>query len=167
MEEAKVKIPDNEYYQKLEEYINEVKHMPGTLINVLHKAQGIFGYLPVEVQSFIADKLGVPYSKVYGVVTFYNFFSMEPRGKYVVNICMGTACYVKGADRVVEYFKQKLGIDEGETTEDGLFTLTSARCFGACGLAPVLMVNEDVYGHVDRDKVSEIIKKYKEKEKNE
>ena len=167
MEKAKVKIPDNEYYQELEEYINDVKDMPGTLINVLHKAQEIFGYLPIEVQSFIADKLGVPYSKVYGVVTFYNFFSMEPRGKYVINICMGTACYVKGADRVVEYFKQELGIDEGETTEDDLFTLTTARCFGACGLAPVLMVNEDVYGHVDRDKVSEIIKKYKEKEKNE
>ncbi len=167
MEEAKVKIPDNEYYQELEEYINDVKDMPGVLINVLHKAQEIFGYLPVEVQSFIADKLGVPYSKVYGVVTFYNFFSMEPRGKYVINICMGTACYVKGADRVVEYFKQKLDIEEGETTEDDLFTLTTARCFGACGLAPVLMVNDDVYGHVDRDKVSEIIKKYREKEKNE
>ncbi|HMA68606.1 MAG TPA: NADH-quinone oxidoreductase subunit NuoE [Candidatus Mcinerneyibacterium sp.] len=165
MLESKVKIPDNEYYHELEDYINEVKHMPGTLINVLHKAQEIFGYLPIEVQTFISEKLGVPYSKVYGVVTFYNFFSMTPRGKYVINICMGTACYVKGADRVVEYFKQNLGINEGETTEDGLFTLTTARCFGACGLAPVLMVNEDVYGHVDRDKVKEIIKKYKDMEK--
>ena len=116
----------------------------------------------MQVHIFISQRLDIPLSTVYGVVTFYNFFSMTPRGKYVVNICMGTACYVKGAAKVVEYFKDELGIEEGETTEDNLFTLTTARCFGACGLAPVLMVNEDVYGHVDRKKVSEILNKYKE-----
>ncbi len=162
MESLKIHIPDNEQYRELGTYIESVGDMPGPLINVLHKAQGIFGYLPMEVQTFISQRLDIPLSTVYGVVTFYNFFSMTPRGKYVVNICMGTACYVKGAAQVVDYFKDGLGIEEGETTEDNMFTLTTARCFGACGLAPVLMVNEDVYGHVDRKKVAEIINKYKD-----
>ncbi|HDS02117.1 MAG TPA: NAD(P)H-dependent oxidoreductase subunit E [Firmicutes bacterium] len=161
MEALKIHIPDNEQYRELGAYIESVRNMPGPLINVLHKAQGIFGYLPMEVQAFISRELDIPLSTVYGVVTFYNFFSMTPRGKYVINVCMGTACYVKGAGKVVDYFKDELKVGEGETTEDNLFTLTTARCFGACGLAPVLMVNEDVYGHVDRKKVTEILKKYR------
>ena len=163
METAKLHIPDNEQYRELGRYIDSVKDMPGPLINVLHKAQEIFGYLPLEVQTFVSKRLNVPLSQVYGVVTFYNFFSMTPRGKYTINICLGTACYVKGAAKVMDYFKEELGISEGETTEDGMFTLTSARCFGACGLAPVLMVNEDVFGHVDRKKVLQIVEEYRKK----
>lgn len=160
MEQTPVHIPDNEQYRALSAYIDSVKGMPGPLINVLHHAQEIFGYLPQEVQMFVSQRLGVPASTVYGVVTFYNFFSMTPRGKFVINVCLGTACYVRGADRVVDMFKDQLGIDVGETTSDKQFTLSTARCFGACGLAPAVMVNEDVYGNVDRKKVQEIFKKY-------
>ncbi|MCX8057995.1 MAG: NAD(P)H-dependent oxidoreductase subunit E [Spirochaetes bacterium] len=155
----------HEKYDELKEYILNVKNSAGPLINVLHKAQEIFGYLPIEVQKFVARELGVPMSQVYGVVTFYNFFTMKPRGKYVINVCLGTACFVKGANRVLEYFEEELGVKHGETTKDLLFTLSSARCFGACGLAPAIMVNEEVYGNVDKKKVKEIIKKYKEEGK--
>lgn len=160
MEQTPVHIPDNEQYRELSAYIDSIKGLPGPLINVLHRAQEIFGYLPQEVQMFVSQRLGVPASTVYGVVTFYNFFSMTPRGKFVINVCLGTACYVRGADRVVDMFKDQLGIDVGETTADKQFTLSTARCFGACGLAPAVMVNEDVYGNVDRKKVQEIFKKY-------
>lgn len=162
MEQTPVHIPDNEQYRELSAYIDSIKGLPGPLINVLHRAQEIFGYLPQEVQMFVSQRLGVPASTVYGVVTFYNFFSMTPRGKIVINVCLGTACYVRGADRVVDMFKDQLGIDVGETTADKQFTLSTARCFGACGLAPAVMVNEDVYGNVDRKKVQEIFKKYSE-----
>lgn len=155
----------HEKYDELREYISKVKNTPGPLINVLHKAQEIFGYLPIEVQRFVAKELGVPMSQVYGVVTFYNFFTMKPRGKYVINVCLGTACFVKGANRVLEFFEEELGIKHGETTKDLMFTLSSARCFGACGLAPAIMVNEEVYGNVDKKKVKEIIKHYKEERK--
>lgn len=153
-------------YEELKNYIDSVKDTKGPLINVLHKAQEIFGYIPIEVQKFVAKELNIALSEVYGVVTFYNFFSMKPRGKYEINVCLGTACYVKGANKVIEYFEEELGIKHGETTQDNLFTLSSARCFGACGLAPVIMVNEDVYGYVDRKKVKEVIKKYKKSEEN-
>ncbi len=162
MEQTPVHIPDNEQYRELGTYIDSIKGLPGPLINVLHRAQEIFGYLPQEVQMFVSQRLGVPASTVYGVVTFYNFFSTTPRGKFVINVCLGTACYVRGADRVVDMFKEQLGIDVGETTADKHFTLSTARCFGACGLAPAVMVNEDVYGNVDRKKVQEIYKKYSE-----
>ncbi len=152
---------NHKMYNELKEYIQSVKGTPGPLINVLHRAQEIFGFLPLEVQRFVAQELGVPYSQVYGVVTFYNFFSMTPKGKYEINVCLGTACYVKGADKVVDYFAEELGVKLGETTDDKMFTLSSARCFGACGLAPAVMINEDVYGNVDRKKTKEIIAKYK------
>ncbi len=147
-------------YDELKEYIEKVKGNQGVLIGVLHKAQEIFGYLPVEVQKFIAYHLNLPFSQVYGVVTFYNFFSMKPKGKNVINVCLGTACYVKGAERVVNDFEDALHIKMGETTEDKQFTLTSARCFGACGLAPAVMVNEEVFGNVDKKKIEQIIKKF-------
>jgi len=160
MEQTSVHIPDNEQYRELSAYIDSVKGLPGPLINVLHHAQEIFGYLPTEVQTYVSQRLNIPLSTVYGVVTFYNFFSTTPRGKFVVNVCLGTACYVRGADRVVDMFRESLNIDVGQTSDDKQFTLSTARCFGACGLAPAVMVNEDVYGNVDRKKVQEIIKKY-------
>lgn len=147
-------------YDQLKEYIEKVKGNQGVLIGVLHKAQEIFGYLPIEVQKFIAYHLNLPFSQVYGVVTFYNFFSMKPKGKNVINVCLGTACYVKGAERVVNDFEEALKIKMGDTTEDKQFTLTSARCFGACGLAPAVMVNEEVFGNVDKKKIEQIIKKF-------
>jgi NADH:ubiquinone oxidoreductase subunit E len=155
-----IEADQGKLYDELKQYIDTVKSNPGILISVLHKAQGLFGYLPVEVQKFIAMQLNLPFSQVYGVVTFYNFFSMQPKGKHVINVCLGTACYVKGAEKVVTNFEDALHIKMGETTSDKMFTLSSARCFGACGLAPAVMVDDEVYGQVDKKKIDEIIKKY-------
>lgn len=155
-----IEADQGKLYDELKLYIDTVKSNPGILISVLHKAQGLFGYLPVEVQKFIAMQLNLPFSQVYGVVTFYNFFSMQPKGKHVINVCLGTACYVKGAEKVVTNFEDALHIKMGETTSDKMFTLSSARCFGACGLAPAVMVDDEVYGQVDKKKIDEIIKKY-------
>jgi len=131
------------------------------LINVLHKCQEHFGYLPAEVQEVISDELNVPVAKIYGVITFYSFFTMTPRGKHPVSICMGTACYVRGAEKVLEEFKRELGVQVGQTTKDGKFSLSSLRCVGACGLAPVVMVGEKIYGRVSPDGVKEIIAEYR------
>lgn len=127
------------------------------IIAVLHKAQHVFGYLPSDLQLYISRKLGVPAARVYGVVSFYSYFSQTKRGEFTVNICMGTACFVKGVDKVMTEFSNQLGIQNGGTSEDGLFTLRDVRCVGACGLAPVVMVNEKVYGHVKPEDVSRII----------
>ncbi|MDR1774057.1 MAG: NAD(P)H-dependent oxidoreductase subunit E [Clostridioides sp.] len=151
----------NEMFKELEKYIDSLPTKEGALISVLHTAQGIFGYLPEEVQAFVADKLELPLSKVYGVVTFYSFFTTEPRGEYVINVCMGTACFVRGAGDVLAEFEQELGIKAGETTEDMKFTLGSLRCVGACGLAPVLTVNDKVYGHCTPQQVKDILAEYK------
>ena len=118
---------------------------PGELINILHEAQHLQGYLPEEIQRIIASKLGIPVSKVYGVVTFYTFFTMTPKGKHPISVCMGTACYVRGSEKLLEEFKRVLGIEVGETTPDGKFSLDCLRCVGACGLAPVVMIGEKVY----------------------
>lgn len=150
----------NQMYSELDLFINNLPSKEGALIEVLHKAQHIFGYLPSEVQAFVAEKLGLPVSKVYGVVTFYSFFTTEPRGKYVVNVCMGTACFVRGAGDVLKEFEKQLNIKSGETTSDMKFTVGSLRCVGACGLAPVVTVNDKVYGHVTTDQVSKIIGEY-------
>jgi NADP-reducing hydrogenase subunit HndA len=130
------------------------------LINVLHKAQGIFGYLPAEVQEVIARELNISVAHVYGVVTFYSFFTMTPKGSYPISICLGTACYVRGAEKVLEEFKKELKIQVGETSADGRFSLSCLRCVGACGLAPVVMVGEKVYGRVSPDGVKDIIAEY-------
>lgn len=157
---------DNILYQHLQEVIDEKKKLRDPLIEVLHKAQEIFGYLPPEVQQFVSTGLGVPLNKVYGVVTFYNFFSMIPRGKYLVNVCMGTACYVKGADRLVRMLEDELGIPMGETTPDGKFTLTAVRCVGACSLAPVLLIGEETYGRIEtRKQLVEILDRYRKDER--
>lgn len=149
-------------YRELEEFINNLPDKQGALIEVLHKAQGIFGYLPKEVQIFVGQKLDVPASKVFGVVSFYSYFTTEPRGEYVVNICMGTACFVRGAANVLEEFEKQIGVKVGETTQDGKYTIEVLRCVGACGLAPVVMVNEKVYGHVTAQDVKSILEEYQE-----
>ena len=134
---------------------------PGELINVLHQTQDTFGYLPAEVQELIAHNLGVSAAHVYGVVTFYSYFSMLPKGDYPISICMGTACYVRGAEKVLDEFKKELNIKVGETTEDGRFSINCLRCVGACGLAPVVMVGEKVFGRVSPDKVRDVLDEYK------
>jgi NADH:ubiquinone oxidoreductase subunit E len=124
---------------------------------VLHKAQDLFGYLPDEVQRTVAERLGLPLSTVRGVVTFYNFFRTTPRGEHVISICTGTACHVKGAQRVIDLLREALGIGLDETTPDGRFTVQGVRCIGACGLAPAMMIDDEVYGKIDRKRIMEIL----------
>lgn len=142
----------------LGEFIENLNYAEGELINILREAQELFGYLPPEVQLFIARKLGIPASKVYGVATFYSYFTMEPRGKHVISICLGTACFVKGADKITEEFRKQLNMKDGNTSADGLYTIDSIRCVGACGLAPVVIVDGKVHGRVQPGDVAEIIK---------
>ena len=132
------------------------------LINVLHQVQGKLGYLPAEVQEVIAKELNVSVAKVYGVVTFYSFFTMIPMGEHPISICMGTACYVRGGEQVLAEFKRQLSIEVGQSTADGKFSLNCLRCVGACGLAPVVMVGEKVYGRVSPQMVKQIISEYKD-----
>lgn len=134
----------------------------GELINVLHQVQSKFGYLPAEVQEVIAKELNISLAHVYGVVTFYSFFTMKPMGEHPISICMGTACYVRGAEQVLTEFKRQLNIEVGQTTEDGKFSLSCLRCVGACGLAPVVMVGDKVFGRVAPTQVNKIIAEYKE-----
>jgi len=159
---AKGQASEGILYQLLKKKIEEKKDLRDPLIEILREAQEIFGYIPDEVQQFIADELGLPIAEVYGVVTFYNFFSMVPQGKHVVNVCTGTACYVKGASRLIQMLEDELGVKLGETTEDGLFTISSVRCVGACSLAPVFVIGEETYGRIEtRDKLTEILSSYK------
>jgi NADH-quinone oxidoreductase subunit E/NADP-reducing hydrogenase subunit HndA len=134
----------------------------GELINVLHKTQEAFGYLPAEVQQVIARELNISEAKVYGVVTFYSFFTMQPKGKHKISVCMGTACYVRGAEKVVDELKKELNIKVGEITPDGQFSLDCLRCVGACGLAPVMLIGEKVFGHIDPKDIKGIVERYKE-----
>jgi len=133
---------------------------PGELINVLHKAQGELGYLPEDVQKEIAKNLGISVAKVYGVVTFYSFFTMTPKGRYAISVCMGTACYVRGAERVLDELKDHLKIKVGGVTEDGKFSLDCLRCVGACGLAPVVLVGDKVYGRLEPGQIKAILDTY-------
>lgn len=153
---------DSEKLKKLETYIDGLEEKEGCLINVLHEAQDIFGYLPEELQLFISRKLGLTAAKVFGVTTFYSFFTMEPHGKHVISVCMGTACFVKGAEQILNEFKKRLNIKDSNTSDDGLFTIDTLRCVGACGLAPVVTVDGKVYGRVKVEDVEGIIKKYTE-----
>ena len=159
------KCKDNVGFKELENYILTLEDKKSSLIIILHKAQEIFGYIPEEVQEFIAEKIEVPVSKIYGVVSFYNFFSMEPKGKYPISVCTGTACYVRGAEKILEALQKELGLKLGGVTEDGLFSLDSLRCVGACGLAPVMLVGKDVHGKVKPEDVKKIIENYKNLEK--
>ncbi|GMQ60175.1 NAD(P)H-dependent oxidoreductase subunit E [Vallitalea sediminicola] len=151
----------DEKFQELEQYIDAMPTTKGELIRVLHKAQDIFGYLPEEVQKFVGKKLKISTAKVFGVVTFYSYFTMTPKGEFNISICMGTACYVRGSEDVLNELKKELKIEVGETTPNGKFSLTSLRCVGACGLAPVVMVEDKVYGRVTPDMIKDILAEYK------
>ncbi len=146
---------------KLREIIQGYKNTQGALIPVLHEAQGIYGYLPIEVQQIISEELDIPMAEIYGVATFYTQFSLNPKGEYNISICMGTACYVKGAGAVLEAVEEALGIPPGGCTEDGRFSFEATRCLGCCGLAPVLTINDDVYGRLTKDDIKGIIDKYR------
>lgn len=140
--------------------IAEHKDDNGSLMPIMQKAQEIYGYLPIEVQTMISDEMNIPLEKIYGIATFYSQFSLYPKGKYRVSICLGTACYVKGSGDIFNKLQEILGIADGECTPDGKFSLDSCRCIGACGLAPVMTVNDDVYGKITVDDVSGILAKY-------
>jgi NADH-quinone oxidoreductase subunit E/NADP-reducing hydrogenase subunit HndA len=150
-----------ECFNQLDEFIIGLPEKKGALITVLHKAQEIFGYLPVEIQEFVADRLDLSLAKIYGVVSFYSFFTMTPKGKFPISVCMGTACFVRGSDKVLKDFENKLGIKAGETTLDGMYSIDALRCVGACGLAPVVLVGEDVFGKDEARDVEGILAKYK------
>jgi len=149
-----------EQVAKLNEIIKKHKDKPGGLIPVLEEAQISLEYLPISVQKKIAAGLNLPLSRVYGVVTFYSFFTMTPRGKHTVRVCLGTACYVRGGKAISDTLKKEFGIEEGETTPDRMFTLETVRCLGACGLGPVIVVDEEVHGRVKPSKVKEILAQY-------
>lgn len=148
-------------FQELEEFIKANNDKKGFLIPVLHKAQEIFGYLPKEVQAFVAENMNVPVSTVMGVVTFYSFFRMNPVGRHTITVCMGTACYVRGAKKIMEAVEKTLRIKPGETTEDRRFSLGVQRCLGACGLAPVIMIDNDVHGRMTAKKLDQVLELYK------
>lgn len=145
---------------ELEAYIAEQKDVKGALIPVMQKAQELFGYLSFETMQLISDRLDVPVSEIYGVATFYALFSLTPKGEYVISVCTGTACYVKGAAAVLDEVKNQLGIDSGETTPDGKFSIQDTRCLGCCGLAPVMVINNDVYGRLEPADIKDILAKY-------
>ncbi len=153
---------DRALYRKIDHVIQRYKGSDDALIMVLHEAQEIYGYLPMELQSFIADGMGIPVSKVSGVVSFYSFFTPKKRGRHTIRVCQGTACYVRGGKKLVDAIRDELSVDVGDTTEDGQFTFEIARCIGACGLAPAIMIDDDVYKQVTPTKLPEILALYDE-----
>ncbi len=152
---TEVKIPSD-----LKDFILDWKEKPGNLIMVLHRVQETYGFIPLEVAKIVAKVLNVSLAKIYGVITFYHFFNLKKPGKYKISVCIGTACYLKGANDLIEEIQSRLGIKVGETTKDELFTLETVRCIGCCGLAPVITINEDVYGNLKKDQITEILGKY-------
>ena len=155
---------EKEKFEALQLVIDELRNEPGALMPIMQRAQDIFGYLPEDVQNYIAKELDIPVSDIYGVATFYAQFNLEPKGKYIISVCMGTACYVKGSQQVLDKLEEVLEIPAGRTTKDGLFTLNATRCLGACGLAPVMTINEEVYGRLTPDAIPDIIAKYRKAE---
>lgn len=151
---------NEEMFKELDDFIGSLNSDPKELIAILHRAQDIFGYLPMVVQTHIARKLNINVSKVYGVVSFYSFFSMKPKGENVIAICLGTACFVRGSGKILERVEELLGIKNGETTPDGKFTITTLRCVGACGLAPVMQINDKTYGNITPEDVESILANY-------
>ncbi len=157
-------LSKEEFEQKMQElrlFIAENKDVQGPLMPIMQEAQGLFGYLPFEAQTLIADSLGIPVSDVYGVATFYAQFSLQPKGEHVISVCTGTACYVKGAQAVLDEVEKLLGIKAGETTADGKFTIQDTRCLGCCGLAPVMVISGDVYGRLVPADIKGILEKYR------
>ena len=162
---SKVKVQfsgTKEQETELRQVIADNKQNKGALMPVLQKAQDIYGYLPIEVQKIIATEMDISLEKIYGVVTFYSQFSLYPKGKYRISVCLGTACYVKGSGDIYDKLQKLLGIEGGECTPDGKYSLDACRCIGACGLAPVLTVNDDVYGRLTVDEIEGILAKYKD-----
>lgn len=157
----KIKLAENTV-QLIKDVCAEFENKENELINVLHRVQQKLGYLPAEVQEVIANELKMSVAKVYGVVTFYSFFTMIPQGEFPISVCMGTACYVRGAEQVLNEFKRQLKVEVGQSTEDGKFSINCLRCVGACGLAPVVTVGEKVYGRVAPSEVKKIIEEYRE-----
>jgi len=149
-----------EKFNELDCYIDSLGTEEGILISVLHKAQDLFGYLPNEVQLYVSRKLNIPAAKVNGVVTFYSYFTEEPKGKYIISVCLGTACFVKGAEGILGELEEKLNIKAGQTTADMKFTIDALRCVGACGLAPVIIINGKVYGRLQKGQVGKILDDY-------
>jgi NADH:ubiquinone oxidoreductase subunit E len=157
-----MKNPDltDEIMQQVDEIIDKYKGKPGCLIPVLEDCQRVVGYLPVELQEYISDRLNIPASSIYGVVTFYSFFSMVPKGRHVITVCLGTACYVRGTKAIMSRLNQELGLEVGQTTEDRRFSLEAVRCLGACGLAPVMVVDDDTHGWMNPKKALEVLENY-------
>jgi NADP-reducing hydrogenase subunit HndA len=151
-----------EQEEQLKSYIKEMRDVQGNLIPIMQKAQEIYGYLPIEVQTIIAREMDIPLEKVYGISTFYAMFTLEPKGKYQIAVCLGTACYVKGSGDVYAKLENTLGLQGGGCTPDGEFSLEACRCLGACGLAPVMMINGEVYGRLTPDQIPGILAKYKD-----
>ena len=153
---------EDKRYIELKAYMDSVKDTPGITMSVLQEAQKIFGYLPLEVHKFISENIGVPIAELYGIATFYSQFAIEPKGKHHVGVCLGTACYVRGAQNLMDKITEELEVGIGETTRDGLFTVEATRCLGCCGLAPVMMIDDDVYGKLDNlDVIPGILEKYR------
>ena len=147
--------------KRVEEIIAEYKNENTPLMMILSQVQKEYGYIPFEVQEIVSEKLGIPVSEIYGVVTFYSFFSLKPKGKFVIGVCLGTACYVKGAQQICDKFSELLGIKPGETSEDGLFTIDALRCIGACGIAPAVSINGKVYPKMSVNQVQQVINEYR------
>ena len=157
---------DEEKYAEIAQVIESYKDKEGSLIMVLHAAQEIYGYLPPELQEFIARKMNIPVSEIHGVVSFYSFFSTQKKGKHTIRMCQGTACYVRGGQKVVDAIKRNLNVEVGCTTEDGQFTFEIVRCIGACGLAPAIMIDDDVYKQVTPAKLKGILSLYEDPDEN-
>jgi len=154
----------NKKDENLVKIVEEYKHDKSNLIQVLNGVQEYYGYIPKDVMIYISEEMNIPVAEIYGVVTFYSRFSLKPKGKYNICVCQGTACFVKGAERILDKVKQELGIEVGETTEDGKFSLEPTRCLGACGLAPVFTINGEVYGNATVEKVKKVLDELKTKE---
>lgn len=146
--------------EELDPIFEKYKDKKGNLIPILHEIQKKIGYLPTEVQKYVSENLGIAMSKIYGVISFYSFFNTEAKGEHTIGVCMGTACYVKGAEDILDELKNELEIEVGETSEDNKFTMTLTRCLGTCSMAPVIMIDDKVYGEVERDKIPEILNNY-------
>jgi len=153
--------------QRVKEAIDRFRDMKGALIPVLHEVQDTYGYLPEDVLHLVSDELGIPMTDIYGVASFYSFFSLEPKGEHIIRVCMGTACYIKGAQSLIDRIGTDLGIKPGETTKDGKFTLEATRCLGACGLAPVMTIDDDVHGRLMQGDIPKVLKKYSEPAKED
>jgi NADH:ubiquinone oxidoreductase subunit E len=154
-------LTDGQKYIRLKKFIDENRNKKGYLIPVLHMAQTVFGYLPSEVQNFVAREMNISVSIITGVVSFYSYFKLFPAGRHTITVCLGTACYVRGAKKILEALEKKLGVNIGKTTEDRRFSLGAQRCLGACGLAPVIMIDKDIHGRMSSVKLNEILEQYK------